>query len=70
MFEIGSAIDLCKKIVSFLSLTNDVKTEMANKAIETSYLFGREFVMDSLIIAMLEAYRKCKNNCLTLSKTK
>lgn len=66
MFEIGSAIDLCKKIVSFLSLTNDVKTEMANKAIETSYLFGREFVMDSLIIEILEAYSKCKNNCLTL----
>lgn len=39
---------------------------MANKAIETSYLFGREFVMDSLIIEILEAYSKCKNNCLTL----
>ena len=49
LFEKGNANDLCKKIVTFLSLTKEEKLKMSKKAIETSKLFGREYVMDGLI---------------------
>ena len=57
LFEKGNANDLCKKIVIFLSLTNEEKMKMSKKAIETSKLFGREYVMANLIN---EIHKVCK----------